>query len=239
MGKLAKLSIQAYKTIEFNENEKVGKPFKIMFNPDKYEEKYEIDYKDDQAQGTAGNAPKFSKIKPQDFQFEFLIDGTGVTNDVKKIVSVAKEIEDFFKVVYEYKGEEHRPSFCKIHWGRLLIKCNLKTCSISSTLFNSDGYPLRARIKATFSEVISDKLRARVQADASPDMTHIRQTTNDDNLPLMTYQIYGNIRYYPLVARFNDLLQFQVLEPGTEIVFPPLDELLQLNADEKKRFSNV
>ncbi len=239
MGKLAKLSIQAYKTIEFNETEKVGEPFTIMFNPDKYEEKYEIDYKEDQAQGTAGNAPKFSKIKPQDFQFEFLIDGTGVAKGTKQIVSVDKEIEDFFKVVYEYKGEKHRPSFCKIHWGRLLIKCNLKTCSVSSTLFNADGYPLRARIKATFSEVISDKLRARKQADASPDMTHIRQIKNNDSLPLMTHRIYGNIKYYPLVARFNNLLQFQVLEPGTEIVFPPLDALLRLNTTETERFTNA
>ena len=228
MSKLAKLKIQAYKTDEFKD--KVGDPFEIMFNPEKYDEHYIIEYKEDQAQGTSANASKFSKIKPKEFVFDFLIDGTGTAAPVK---NVDDEIKKFFKVVYEYNGEQHRPNLCKIHWGRLLIKCNLKSCSISYTLFNSEGYPLRARIKAAFAEVISDKLRVRKQRDNSPDMTHIRQVKEGDNLVLMSYRIYGNIRYYPLVARYNNLDQFQVLKPGVIINFPPLEELLLLNMEEK------
>ena len=103
---LTKLIIQAYKTIKFQE--KVDDPFVVMFNPEKYDEKYEIDYKEDQAQGTAGNATKFAKIKPKEYQFEFVIDGTGVVSDIKKIKSVDDEVKKFLKVVYEYKGGEHR-----------------------------------------------------------------------------------------------------------------------------------
>lgn len=234
MGKLVKLTIQAYKTIDFNEP--VGEPFVTMFNPDKYNEKYEIEYKEDQAQGTSANASKFGKIKPQEFQFEFLIDGTGATGEKK---NVDEEINKFLEVAYEYNGDEHRPKFCKIFWGRLLIKCNLKTCSISHTLFDSDGYSLRTRIKATFAEVKSDELRTRQQADSSPDLTHIRQIVNGDNIALMCYRIYGDIRYYPLLARSNNLKQFQELKPGTEISFPPVEELLELNSAENKRLSDV
>jgi len=234
MGKLTKLIIQAYKTINFDE--KVGEPFETMFNPEKYSESYEIEYKEDQAQGTSANASKFGKIKPQVFQFEFLIDGTGAAGEEK---DADEEIGRFLDVVYEYNGDEHRPRFCMILWGRLLIKCNLKNCSITYTLFDSEGYPLRARISATFAEVKSDELRARQQADSSPDMTHIRQVKNGDNLALMSYRIYGDIRYYPLLARFNNLKQFQVLEPGMEISFPPIEELLLLNKKEKSRLSDV
>ncbi len=237
MGKLEKLKIEAYSTIEFAE--KVGEPFVVLFNPEKYDEKYEIEYDEEQAQGTSANAPAFGKIKPQEYQFEFILDGTGVVSDIKDISDVNEEVQKFLAVVYEYNGEEHRPNFCKIHWGRLLVKCNLKNCSVSYTLFNSDGYPLRARIKATFTEVQSDEDRANEQADSSPDLTHIRQVKAGDTLPLMTYRIYKDIGAYPLVARYNNLTQFQELIPGTELKFPPLEELYALNDDETARFDNA
>lgn len=237
MGKLEKLQIEAYSTIEFTE--KVGDPFTVLFNPEKYDEKFEIEYKEDQAQGTSSNAPKFGKMKPQEYQFEFILDGTGVVSDIKKITSVDEEVQKFLTVVYEYNGEEHRPNFCKIHWGRLLLKCNLKTCSISYTLFDSDGYPLRARIKATFTEVQADEERAQEQADSSPDLTHIREVKAGDTLPLMTYRIYKDIAPYPLVARYNSLKQFQKLVAGTELKFPPLEELYELHDREAGRLENA
>ncbi len=242
---LEKLTIQAYKTAAFNE--KVDEPFVTMFNPDKYDEKYEIEYKEDQAQGTAGNASKFNKIKPQDYQFEFLIDGTGTAGNIADIAGVnakkkdvGDEIKKFMTVVYEYKGDKHRPRCCMIQWGEwLVIRCIFKSCSISYTLFEPNGNPLRARIKATFSEVKSDKRRALEQDDSSPDMTHIRQVKEGDHLALMCYRIYGDIRYYPLLACSNNLKQFQELKPGTEITFPPVEELLELNSAEEKRLKDV
>jgi nucleoid-associated protein YgaU len=247
MGKLEKLTIQAYKTIDFKESDKVGEPFVTMFNPDKYDENYGIEYKEDQAQGTAGNASKFNKVKPKEYQFDFLIDGTGAAVNKKdnngvnlEKKDVGDEIKKFLKVVYEYKGDEHRPRFCMIKWGKwLVLRTIFKSCNISYTLFKPNGYPLRARIKATFSEVKSDDRRAREQDDTSPDMTHIRQVQEGDHLVLMSYRIYEDIRYYPLLARFNNLDQFQVLKPGTEIRFPPVDELLQLNSNEEENLSNV
>jgi len=247
MAALEKLTIQAYETIDFNDTEKVGEPFVTMFNPDKYDEKYAIEHKEDQAQGTAGNASKFNKIKPQEYQFDFLIDGTGTAQDTSasagqpiKKKDVGKEIQKFMKVVYEYKGDKHRPRFCMIKWGEwLIVRSVFKSCTISYTLFDRNAYPLRARIKAIFSEVRSDERRALKQNDSSPDMTHIRRVKEGDNLVLMCYRIYEDIRYYPLLARTNNLTQFQVLQPGTEIRFPPVDELLELNAREYKKLSNA
>jgi hypothetical protein len=232
MGMLTKLSIQAYKTIKFLET--VGEPFVTMFNPEKYDETYEINYKDDQAQGTSANAPKFEKMKPQEYQFEFLVDGTGASGELK---DVDTEIKHFLSVVYEYNGDEHRPNFCMLHWGRLLVKCNLKTCAVSYTLFDTDGYPLRARIKATFVEVKSDEIRVREQADNSPDMTHVRRILPGDTLAMMSYKIYGDVKYYPLLARHNGLISFQTLEPGMEVVLPPLETLLLLNQEEGERLN--
>jgi nucleoid-associated protein YgaU len=44
-----------------------------------------------------------------------------------------------------------------------------------------------------------------------------------DTLPLLCERIYGDPGYYIDVARFNGLVHFRCLEPGTRLHFPPLE----------------
>ena len=100
----------------------------------------------------------------------------------------------------------------------------MKSADITYTLFKSDGYPLRAKVKATFSENIEDTLRTAKEGKKSPDFTHQRIVKDGDTLPLMTYRIYGDDSYYLEVARINGLTNFRKLETGTIIQFPPLKQ---------------
>ena len=75
-GELKKLKIEAYSTIKYDAGDKVDEFF-VMFNPPTLSQIYEIEYNEDQAQGTSGSSQSFGKMKPQEYTFEFLIDGTG------------------------------------------------------------------------------------------------------------------------------------------------------------------
>ena len=44
----------------------------VQINPDTYSQKIEIKYDDQQAQGTSGKLPKFTKIEPQKMDFELM-----------------------------------------------------------------------------------------------------------------------------------------------------------------------
>jgi len=44
-----------------------------------------------------------------------------------------------------------------------------------------------------------------------------------DNLPLMTYRIYGDPKYYLEVAKANGIANFRKLKAGQMIVFPPIE----------------
>jgi nucleoid-associated protein YgaU len=46
-----------------------------------------------------------------------------------------------------------------------------------------------------------------------------------DTLPALCGKIYGQPGLYPLVARHNQLRHFRSLEPGTQLVFPPIAAL--------------
>lgn len=219
-GELKKLKLEAYKKIDYSESEKMGE-FAVMFNPTTYSQKYEVEYEDASGKGTSGSTQKFARIKPQEYTFDFIIDGTGVSAEEK---DVSKVIEDFLGLTAEILSDTHRPPYLKIAWGNLIVECILKSANITYTLFKPDGFPLRAKINATFAENIDDTKRTAQEGKTSPDVTHQRLVQEGDTLPLMTYRIYGDGSYYLQVARFNQLTDFRNLEVGSIVKFPPLKQ---------------
>ena len=217
-GELKKMKIEAFKGIDYGD--KVDE-FIVMFNPSTYSQKYEIEYEQAQGQGTTGSTQKFGRIKPQDYSFEFVFDGTGVSSEKK---DVSASIERFFEVTGKINSDIHRPLYLQISWGHLISRCVLKSAEVTYNLFKPDGYPLRARVKAVFSENVDDTLRTAEEGKNSPDLTHYRVVKEGDNLPLMAYRIYKDPSYYLKVARVNRLNNFRDLEVGTQIQFPPVKQ---------------
>ena len=128
-GKIEKLYIQAYKDAELSQP--AGDKFEALINPETYSYKYKIEFCETQAPGTSGVAMKFNKIPPQEFNFDFLFDGTGAFKGASILdtallnplssTSVADQVESFKHKVFEYNGEKHRPNHLKI----ILDKYNL------------------------------------------------------------------------------------------------------------------
>ncbi len=217
-GELKKMRIEAFKEADYS-----GAPtgtFEVMFNPNAYTRKYEVAYEERQGQGDTSSPQVFGTIKPQEYQFDFMFDGTGTATEK---VDVQETVDAFFRVT-GYDGEIHRPLYLKLVWGALVSKCVLKSADISYTLFKRDGYPLRATVKASFSENIEDTLRVAEERKNSPDLTHRRVVQQGDHLSLMTDRLYRNPAYYFKVARFNDLNNFRRLQAGQALQFPPLKD---------------
>lgn len=215
-GELKKMKIEAYKEIEYSS---LVDEFVVMFNPASYNERYEIEYEEAQGQGTTGSTQKFKTIKPQEYSFDFVFDGTGVSGEKKEVTD---EVDRFMTVAGKINSEIHRPLFLKISWGELVTHCVLKSADITYDLFKPDGAPLRAKIKAVFAVNMDDTLRTAQEGKNSPDLTHIRTVGAGDTLPLMCHRIYGDCRYYLDVAAINGLTDFRNLAAGTTLTFPPL-----------------
>lgn len=217
-GGLKKLTILTYKDAKY---EQKGDPekFVVMFNPASYAEKYEVEYKPEQSQGNSASAMKFGLIKPKDYTFEFIIDGTGTVVDK---VNVTDTLGTFLKACVEIVSTTHRPHFLLLNWGNLNTRVVLKSADITYNLFDSEGKPLRAKINASFTENIEDTLRVKKEGTSSPDLTHIRQVKHDGKLPIIVYKEYRDPLYYLSVARANNLNNFRRLKEGTQITLPPV-----------------
>jgi len=225
-GELKKLKVTGYKDDKFSK--KIGDgEFSTLLNPEKYTLKYKVEYTEAQGQGTSATQPKFVRSLPEDFEIDFLFDRTGVIQgqDNSTGDGIIDDIQKFKKIVFDYSGDEHKPNYIMIGWGTLLFKGTLLEMSIEFKLFSPDGTPLRAVVKTKFKGSIEDDLRVAKENNNSPDLTHIRTVKEGDTLPLMTFNIYGDSKYYLQVAAVNNLSNFRKLKVGQDIKFPPIEKV--------------
>jgi nucleoid-associated protein YgaU len=193
--------------------------FEVMFNPSSYTINNKINFDTQQAEGSDGSDPKFKNIAPEAFSLEFMLDGTGVA---KTNLPVLEQVANFKKVTLSVNSSTHRPNYLIVQWGTFIRDCVMESANITYTLFSSEGIPLRAKITASFIDRKESKLNSMASMLSSPDLTHTVQIQQGDLLPLLTYKMYRDQKYYLQVARVNKLKNFRKLNPGTEINFPPL-----------------
>ena len=199
-------------------NSETGK-YTFAVNPKPFKQEYKILYKKPEVKGSSAANLKFDKVAPRKMTFEFLFDATGA---IGKSDPVDDQIDDFMKICYTYNGDIHSPNYLKLLWGTFSFPCRLTCANADYTFFKSDGTPLRAIVKATFTEFTDAKTIAKKQGDNSPDLTHVRIVKQGDNLPLMCHRSYGDSTYYLKIAEFNQLADMRDLTPGQKIYFPPI-----------------
>ena len=223
-GKLTPLKIEAYSDNSFKEDKKIGE-FTTQMTPERYTYHYKIETNKDQAAGNTASTEAFEKLAPEELDLEILFDRTGVLIDYPPLADgVIDDLNHFKDVVIHFDGEAHQMHYVKIVWGSLIFQGRLSELNIEFKLFKPDGAPIRAVAKAKFKGAVEEKLRVARENKQSPDLTHHRIVTEGDTLPLMTYRIYGDSKYYLEVARVNGLANFRKLTPGQQIYFPPLEK---------------
>ncbi len=199
--------------------------YEVMYNPNNISVKLQVDRDETQADGATSSTMNFKRIKPQDYSFEFIIDGTGANGEAKK--DVPDEVSKFLTTVYFLKGDEHQPRFLKILYGSVLLKCVLKSVDITYNLFSPNAKPLRAKINAGFTSCLDQDLSEMINNKSSPDLTHLRKLKRSDKLIGISNALYKNNIYYLQVARANNFDTFRNLPEGTEVFFPPVSKTLK------------
>ncbi len=220
-GELKKMLIEAFDKPDYEQSDPPVDSFEVMFNPNSYTQKYEVEYQPRQGKGDTSSPQIFGNIKPQEYTFDFLFDGTGTATDPAE---VQDEVERFLTVAGRHDGKIHRPRYLRLRWGSLVSTCVLKSAEITYTLFRPSGYPLRAKVKATFAENINDALRVATERKSSPDLTHVHTVQAGEHLSLLCYRYYADPSRYLQIAQYNRLKNYRRLEAGQQLSFPPIKD---------------
>jgi len=227
-GPLVKMLILAFAKVD--RRIAVPIPFEVMYNPTSLSKTYEAEYHCRQQAGDANSTQIFNRIKPQQYTFEFVFDGTGASppGGVANLTAaepVQIKVQRFLAICGTYIGEIHRPNYLKLIWGTALIEdCVLLKADVNYTLFSAQGIPLRAKVNATFKENKDENLSLRILSPFSPDLTHQREVEAEDNLSNLSFEVYDDVAYYLQVARHNKLKNFRRLKQGQQLGFPPIKD---------------
>jgi hypothetical protein len=211
------------KILQANEDgsPKFGVPFLAMFNPETIAISEAVSWDDHNPVGTEGVELRYIKTNGRTFSIDIMLDGTGVnTNGVK--IPVTAQILLFRLTTTSVDGIAHRPNLLILQYGLIIINCVLRSSTVTYTMFDMFGLPIRAKINATFAETKSTKFLAALAMLSSPDLTHSVYVKDGDILPLITNNIYKNQHYYLQVAKVNKLKNFRKLSAGTTLTFPPI-----------------
>ena len=199
----------------------IGIPFLAMFNPEQIAIKEDLSWTSKCAPGSFGSTMSFDRIGPRSFSLDLTIDGTGVnTNGVK--IPVTLQVALFRAATTAIQGLIHQPAFLLVQYGLFISTCVMNTSTVTYTMFDFTGLPIRAKINATFTEHTIQTLSNILAMFSSPDLTHERTVKEGDLLPLMTFNIYNKQDYYLQVAKANRIKNFRALKQGTKIFFPPI-----------------
>ncbi|MDN3581255.1 CIS tube protein [Mucilaginibacter flavus] len=199
----------------------LGVPFLAMFNPENIAINETIDWNEKKPVGQAGTDPTFIGIQPRTFTIDLTLDGTGVnTNGVK--IPVTAQVLLFRAATTTINGLIHKPNYLLIQYGLFICNCSLKSSTVTYTMFDMFGLPIRAKISATFTERTPQALGGILSMLSSPDLTHTVPVKQWDLLPLLTNRIYKDQSYYLQVAKVNKLKNFRKLTAGSSLIFPPI-----------------
>ena len=217
-----KFIIRPYKDSKFNFPKA---PFILPINHAELTRAMKVDLDKSQEQGTEKNNPKFTGIRPEDLKIDFVFDNTGtIQGNLLDGVPILLQIKYFLATVYLKQSDSHRPSFLKINYGLFSFDCQLESLQINYTLFDQLGFPLRAKLSASFCEFTDPELSERRVNPNSPDVTHLKRFNENDNLPFLSYEIYGDANFYTQVARANGLTSFRNIKPGKDLTFPSISK---------------
>lgn len=223
-----KMTVKSYSDPKFEQELTDVEPFVVHVNPENYIHTTQINFSDEQAQGTSGQQNNHNNTEPVKMNFDFLLDRTGALGNLTNPINGVKDdIEHFRKVALEMEGSIHKPRYLKLCWGALIFKCQLEKLDIEYKLFNKEGKPLRAVLKCAFREFKEDEQRVREENKQSPDLSHVRIVEEGDTLPLLCFKTYGSSKYYIEVAKANNMNHFRSLKQGQRIIFPPIEKAIK------------
>lgn len=214
-----KLLIETYASPKFLADEREDS-FRVLFNPSEYTLTRSNVWNQIQPPGNSRPTTSFRAGNPDQLSLSLFFDGTGAAG---KTGSIRPDVDKLLELL-RYQGDGHKPRYVKLIWGGasggLSFQCYLKTASVAFTLFASTGEPLRAKVQATFEEVLDPDDRIAGDRRASPDLRRVWHVKDGESLDLIAHRAYGDVRYWRELARANGLDNPRSLVAGTTLLLP-------------------
>src|SRR5438105_6065684 len=210
-----------------------GTSVEFMFNPTEYSvsksNKWEL------KGNKSGNVPKweFGGGEPRQMNLDLFFDASlprtgGSTADVRKATN---QLFNFMMIDPNLKQKSQnsklgQPPKCGLFWGKdskdLFFHCYIMSCSVTYTMFDETGIPIRATAKLVLKEALDPKEKPPQNPTSLGEPGRRAYTVQEgDRLDWIAYQEYGNATMWRRIAEANRISNPLDLQAGTVLAIPP------------------
>lgn len=238
-GKLQKMKFHFFSDPTFLIPATNEKEFEVMYNPNSLQLTFGNTYDGGKTPANGTTDHKFLNRTPRELSVELVIDGSFASPTGSSVGSLAnnltalggletndvsKQIHKFLRGAFVEVGDQHRPNYVRLAWGKIIFDAVFTSATVTYKLFAPDGTPLRGSMKVSLKEQIDSKKFEREINRQSPDLTRAHVIVSGDRLDALCNKFYGDSSLYHEVARVNNLSNTRKLIPGNTLVFPPIDK---------------
>ncbi len=127
------------------------------------------------------------------------------------------------KGLMDIDSDLHAPPICQFIWGTYIFPCIIERINKRFTMFLPEGIPVRATLSVTLKEYKEYETQLKEAARQSADRTKTWQVKEGESLQSIAAKEYGDPASWRSIAKANDIDNPRILEPGIELVIPPLE----------------
>lgn len=189
--------------------------FTVLFNPTEYVLKKETPWAETKVLGLDAPAASFVAGNRMELEMELFFDTFEEKTDVREHT---QKIETLLMV----NRDEHRPPLCLFTWGNFQFKGVFEKLKQRYVMFLPDGTPVRAILNVTIKEYTTTFEQLQRQPRQSADRAKRRIVRRGDTLSLIAYREYNDASLWRKIADYNRIEDPLNIEPGTELVIPPI-----------------
>jgi nucleoid-associated protein YgaU len=194
-----------------------GKRWKVTFNPAEYSLQKGNQFSNTPLPGLSNPILSFvngdADVLTMDLFFDTYTDmGSSDVREETGKISLLLDIDP----------KLHAPPPVLFVWGPLRFKAVIERLTQRFTMFREDGVPVRATLNVTFKEykTIDDQLNPK--PNESSDWSKRRVVAQNDRLCLIAAAEYEDPAVWRVIADANNIDNPRLLQPGLEILLPPL-----------------
>ncbi|MEU6384173.1 LysM peptidoglycan-binding domain-containing protein [Streptomyces bauhiniae] len=205
----------------------------LQFNPSTLELSKSVEWRRSPARMAGESAlPEFVGSGPRTLSLEVFLDATATHDN-----SVEQAVEKLMKACVPTQASLGRKKpaspWVRFEWGTARTTSFdgvLTSLSVSYTLFDVDGKPLRATCSLSIEEASVDA-RGQNPTSGSKTARSTHTVVAGDSLAMLAWREYGDAAAWRSIAEANGIDDPMALVPGSELVVPGLRDA----ADEEER----
>jgi hypothetical protein len=191
-------------------------PIPFRFNPTEYQLAKTNNFAELQIPGLQSPPLQFVRGGSEKLTLDLLVDTSDTLQDVRK------KYTDGLRKLMSIENELHAPPIVKLVWDQDVFTGVMESLTITYTLFDPKGVPLRAKCSVGLKEFTPVAQQLLESKTASPDFDKSWTVRRGDTLSSIAGALYQEPARWREIARANDIDDPRTLDPGRDLAIPRL-----------------